>query len=286
MSSFLKNAVMAACFCIPSSSFADGLVAVITPPIPFPSSKTPDFPLNKQLPAPFKPLSIEVIEETADLIDIVARQANISNFGTACEPSMDVNVLNDAMLDVQIFAPCLPYDTVDFEHESMAFTAPLTMTGELSFTLPALSDRARLKATLSDGTTLSADVFVPDTRHFARVALQWDGKDPGTLIARVPKSLSGKVIQLGESNDRNGKILSVFSSKINNLQASGVVRLSLRAPVTLANCSVGHAARVRQIVSGVVLSSYDITMSGPGCGAVGQILELNNVLQDLKLNQN
>lgn len=287
MSSFFKSAAVAVWFFGIFPTWAETLPAAITPPLPKATLPGPWVPADSALTLtrfsvePFRPS-----QEADPIAGIVARQANISNFGTSCGPSLRVHVATDAMLAVQILAPCLPYEAVRLEHEDLTFTAPMSMTGELSFLLPVLNEHATLKAVLADGTVLEASADVPDVRNFARVALQWSGADAGELIAKAPRVLDGTMARLGQSNDADGAVLHVFSRRINDLAVSGVVRLSMRAPVTAANCAKGHAARVRRVVPGEPVSAYDLAIKGLGCGAVGQTLELKNVLQDLKLAGN
>ena len=287
MSRILKNAALAAWFGIASPALADGLPAAITPPFPKAPLLSPDVPSGSDVALTrFTTGLIPVQTQQAPIGDIVARQANISNFGSACGPSMSMNTAIDAMLAVRVYAPCLPYDTVRFEHEGLSFTVPMPMTGELTLLLPALSEHAVVQASLSDGTILSASSDVPDARNFARVALQWNGADPGELVAKAPKVLDGSVIHLGQSVDTRGSVLHVFSSRVDTQTPSGVVRLSMLAPVTAANCDTGHEARVRRGVPGEPASTYDLRLKGPGCDAIGESLELKNVLQDLKLSRN
>lgn len=287
MSRILKSAALAAWFGIASPTLADGLPAAITPPIPKVSLPTPNIPLDSEFTlTQFTSTPISMPEQQAPVADIVARQANISNFGNACGPSLSMKVSVDAMLAINVYAPCLPYDVVMLEHEGLSFTVPMPMTGELNLLLPALSENAVVQANLSDGTFLSASADVPEALNFARVALQWRGASPGELIAKTPKVLDGSIVRLGTSLGTDGSVLHVFSSRLNAPNATGVVRLSMLTPITAENCDTGHEARVRRGVPGEPTSTYDLMLMGPGCDAIGQSLELKNVLQDLKLSRN
>ena len=287
MSRIFITAVFTAWFGIAPPTLADGLPAAITPPLPRAPLPSPEFPHDSDVtPRRFTTAVAPFDEQQRAVTDIVARQANISNFGTACGPSLSMTVAPDAMLAVRVMAPCLPYDAIRFEHEELAFTVPMPMTGELVFLLPALNTDAELTAVLSDGIVLNALAHVPDARDFARVALQWSGASPGELVAKAPQVLDDDVIHLGQSLDAGGAVLQVFSSRISDQPSSGVVRLSMRAPVTVANCGSDQVARVRRVVPGEPTSTYDLILKGSGCEAVGQTLELNNVLQDLKLAGN
>ncbi|SFR35563.1 hypothetical protein [Litoreibacter janthinus] len=287
MSRFLTGAVLAALCSSASLASADGLPAAITPPFPKASLPSPVLPADR---APdlvrFEPPSAQSHDQADPIADIVARQANISNFGTACGPSLSLTVAPDAKIAVRVEAPCLPYDSVRVEHETLSFTAPMSMTGELAFLLPALGEDATVKTTLSDGSVLEATTHVPELRNFARVALQWSGKDSGELVAQAPKALDGEMIRLGQSLDVEGATLHVFSRRINDLSTSGVVRLSMSAQVTVDNCASGTAARVHRVVPEEPVSAYNLLFKGPGCSAIGQRVELKNIIQDLKLTGN
>lgn len=287
MSSILRSAVVAVFCGVASPALTDGLPAAITPPFPkaaLPSPEVPDTDILTLTRFNAAPVSSREVPD--DIAEVVARQANISNFGTACGPSLSVSATSGAMLSVRLSAPCLPYDTVRLEHAGLAFTLPMPMTGELSFLLPALSEIGSLSVTLSDNTTLTASTPVPDAGGFARVALQWNGEDHGELIAKAPRQLDGQMFRIGQSLDESGAVLQVFSRRIDDLAASGVVRLSMRTRVTTANCDTGQTARVRRVVPHEPVSTYDLKLMGRGCKAVGQSLELKNILQDLKLAGN
>lgn len=287
MSRIFKSAALAVWFGVVSPTLADGIPAAITPPLPMAFLSSPEIPQDSDATlARFAAAPAKFTEKTDPIADIVARQAHISSFGTACGPSLSVKAAPNAMLAVQVVAPCLPYDAVRFEHEDLDFTIPMPLTGKLSFLMPVLEENATLSAILSDGTTLNAVAHVPDTRNYARVALQWRGADPGQLVAKTPRLLKGEVTHLGQSVDANGAVLQVFSSLINDQTASGVVRLSMRTNVTAANCGSDQVARVRRVVPGEPVSDYGLAIKGLGCGAIGQSLELKNVLQDLKLAGN
>lgn len=284
MSRFLINAAFAVSFGAASPMLADTLPAAITPPFPKAPQTTPHIPQDVEVElTQFKATSLPEQDAPTPVAEIVARQSNISNFGSACGPSLSLTPAIDAMLSVNLYAPCLPYDTIRLEHEGLSFTVPMPMTGELTLLLPALNESAVVKAHLSDGTSLSAVADVPEASKFARVALQWNGLNPGELVAKAPKVLDGAVIHLGQSLDADGSVLHVFSSRIDQQAPSGVVRLSMRAPVTRANCEAGHETHVHRRVPGEPVSDYDLTLKGPGCDAIGESLELKNVLQDLKL---
>ncbi|MEP3345101.1 MAG: hypothetical protein ABJN34_14285 [Litoreibacter sp.] len=287
MSRYLTNTAFAVWLGVATPALADGLSVVIVPPFPTAPTQSLDTSiLNDAQLAQFTMTAPLPQDLDTSVAEVVGRQSNISNFGTACGPSMTMNAAIDAMLVVNIFAPCLPYDMIRFEHEGLSFTVPMPMTGELTMLLPALSESADVHAHLSDGTTLSASTDVPDAVNFARVALQWSGADPGELVAKAPKVLDGSVVHLGQSMDADGAVLHVFSSRIDEVTSGGVVRFSMRAPVTSENCAVEHETRVRRRVPGEPVSAYDMTLKGPGCEAVGESLELKNVLQDLKLSRN
>lgn len=218
--------------------------------------------------------------------EIVARQANISNFGTACDPSITLETAAGAMLDLEVHAPCLPSSMVTVAHTGLSFTLPLSMTGTARIRLPAMTANAQITASLFDGKMLAASASVPQVRNYARVALQWDGPDPGELVSVAPTVLNGEIFRLGTASNAQGKVLHVFSRRMDDVNVSGVVRLSLRSDVTAQNCAKGHATKVHRSVPGEPVAAYDMQIKGPGCDAIGQSLELKNVLQDLRLTQN
>jgi len=284
MSRFQFAAALAAFSAFIPQAQADSFAAALTPPRPALELPTPDIS-NTPVSVAALPMPQAIPPQSAQssVTEIVARQANISNFGTPCAPSIAMDRSAGAMLNLSVNAPCLPSSMVSIDHGGLSFTAPLSMTGELSLRLPAMQTDAQVKATLSDGETLETQAYVPEVAQYARVALQWQGADPGQLVATAPAILEGDLFHLGTSHGADAKVLHVFSRRIDDVTASGVVRLSLHADVTAQNCVTGQAAKVRRAVPGEPVTAYDVAIKGPGCGAIGQTLELKNVLQDLKL---
>lgn len=211
--------------------------------------------------------------------EIVGRQANISNFGTACGPSLSVEPVEGAMMRVTVVAPCEPSQQITVAHHGLSFTATLSMTGTVTFALPALVAQAQVTVKLPDGGSLAASVPVPDVAAFARVALQWEGPDPGALVSNAPKVLDGEMYRLGQEP----QVLHIFSRRLGELTQGGVVRLSMRSDITLDNCGAEQMARVFRTVPGEPETAYDLTLRAQDCADIGQSLELKNVLQDLKL---
>lgn len=285
MSRRLQAAALAAFTAISSHTQADSISAALTPPLPsapLPSSRLPDTKVS----VPVLPMPLARANDIAPIsvADIVARQANISNFGTACGPSLSVRPVESAMLDIEVIAPCQPSSVVTFSHSGLSFTQPLSMTGEARLRVPAMEANASVMAQLSDDTRLTSSAFVQNVDDYARVALQWDGDDPGELVVRAPKVLDGQLFTLGTSAGARDKVLHVFFRRVDDLTTSGIVRLSLRAGITENNCATGHSARVQRVVPGEPVTGYDLHITAPGCDAVGQSLELKNVMQDLKLS--
>lgn len=287
MSRFLTSAALAVFFVFSGNAHGDTIAAALTPPRINAELPTPDLPETQ---ARFEALGTPQAKRPAmskqPIAEIVARQANISNFGTVCTPDMSVSVVPGAILDLTVSAPCLPSSDVSIEHGGLSFTVALSMTGDARLRVPAMDADAQIIATLSDGMSLFAQVYVPRVAKYARVALQWRGVDPGELIASAPSVLEGDLFRLGTSDTDGSGTLHVFSKLLDDVTASGVIRLSLRSDVTAQNCADGQSAKVRRMIPGEPVTAYDIAIKGPGCGAIGQSLELKNVLQDLKLGAN
>ncbi|PTX57787.1 hypothetical protein C8N43_2459 [Litoreibacter ponti] len=276
----LRAAALAAGLLASSQASAEGIVAAIVPAGPSEHLASPVLPDTVRLPT--LPSVAKVAPEASAVVpvaEIVGRQANISNFGTTCGPSLTVLPSENAMLRVEIQAPCEPSQYVDVTHHGLSFTTALSMTGKAEFMLPALTPQAQVSVRLPDGGSLSAMTEVPEVAAFARVALQWEGADPGELVSNAPKVLDGQMYRLGEEP----QVLHIFSRRLGELTRGGIVRLSMRSDITADNCGADQSARVFRAVPGEPETAYDITLRARDCADVGQSLELKNILQDLKL---
>jgi hypothetical protein len=90
----------------------------------------------------------------------------------ACAAAMlSVTPAPQAMLAVQLSAPCQPGTRIELRHGELAVAVLTDDNGGYSGLLPALVREARLQVTFADGAQLAARVRVGDIDRFERVAL-------------------------------------------------------------------------------------------------------------------
>jgi len=235
-------------------------------------------------------------------------QVNLDGFGLDCEVVAEARSVPAALLQVDLHATCDPDALVRVSHNGLEFTSNTDSAGTLSITLPALETRANvvLEVGRQDPITVSAEVSEAD--WYDRVVLMWDGTNamsvhafelgagPGSaghVSARHPQTPAhaaaaegGFLLRLGEPGQKDARMAEVYSFPSGRMPQAGVVRLSVAAEVTPQTCDRNVPVRILQTKRGGTLRNDAVSVAFPGCGAVGQILVLKNLLQDLKIAQN
>jgi hypothetical protein len=153
-----------------------------------------------------------------------------------------------------------------------------------------------------DGETIDSAIAVPDADDFQHVAIVWDGpqllrlhafefgakRDQfGHVWAKAPKSpdratrgTGGFLTRLGDGNGTSAEIYSFPAGQSRN---TGVVRLVVEADVTPSNC--GHQVEALALQTDP-LGGMDVTevaLKMPQCEAVGRVVRLQNLFQDMRL---
>lgn len=231
-----------------------------------------------------------------------------SPFGLACDFTVSATAANAAQVRLSILAPCHGNEAVDIRHGDMMVTEVTSQFGSIEITLPALADPAEFTVSLADGSQSSAEISVPDVAEFDRVILQWIGEtgldihalefgadygEDGHVWRQSPRSAEvataargGFITTLGAEDQAEGYRAMAYSFPTSSMRKHGVVRLNVEAEVTAYNCGQDMRAQTLQKTGGDWVRVSDLTLSVPGCDAIGDILLLKNLLQDLKIAQN
>ena len=212
------------------------------------------------------------------------------------------------MVTLDFRAPCRVNEAVTVGHQGLSFTAITSEIGHFSIRMPAMATRATFDVILSDGSSILKTVDVPEVSGYDRVALQWTGDsglrihalemgarygERGHVWAKAPQSVAtalqargGFITELGDADYLAAKRIEIYSFPTGHMQKTGLVRLSVEAEVTATTCN--KEIRAQALQSGVDTegSLIDLTLSMPGCDAIGDFLVLNNLLRDLKIAQN
>jgi hypothetical protein len=210
---------------------------------------------------------------------------------TDCTASMDVTAGHAGTLDFVLLAPCAGDTRVVLRHGPLTFAARTSAEGALFFRMPAIESKGEVAAIFPNGT-LAVDADPVALTGIRRVVVQWaagaafelnayengavwDGA--GHVSARKPAG-AGAIRVLGESALDLPLQAQVYTFPATPLP----VRIAVEAPVTEATC--GHP------VAGQLIESRDgsatvtaLTLAMPDCGAVGDVLVLNNLFEGTTL---
>lgn len=223
----------------------------------------------------------------------------------SCQPRLTAEIRPVAMVLLTLAASCAPDRAVTIHHQGMMFSALTDDQGRLQIAVPALVAGAVFIVDLGEGDGAVAVADVPEAATIDRAVLLWQGADglmiharefgagygdPGHVWAEAPRDAEaavarggGFMIRLGDPAVEGALMAEVYTYPTELGQRSGQVALTVEAEVTDANCGRDIAAQVMQVSPGGPPFAADLTMTLPGCDAVGEFLVLNNMLMDLTL---
>ncbi|MEM0948793.1 MAG: hypothetical protein AAGK37_15440 [Pseudomonadota bacterium] len=226
-------------------------------------------------------------------------------FGMDCDSDLEAVPASGGMIRLTLTAACEPGATILVEHDALSFKAALAPTGRSVLHVPALRTDASVRVTMGTNPPIDLNVQVPDASLYERVALVGPGMDtmsvhalefgagPGSAghvsAARTagPTDPGSTVLRLGAPDLDEPILAEVYSFPTGRDGREGTVRISVAARVTEENCS--GTARIRAIHTtggGVAPKITDLSVPMPDCGAVGRILVLKNLVEDLKIARN
>jgi hypothetical protein len=233
------------------------------------------------------------------------RHHQISAFGLPCDVTFLADPGASAMVDLTLTAPCYAGSPVTIQHGDLKFTAVTDTVGTLSISVPALSVSATFEARFDNGATAETMATVPGADTFERVALQWQGvpamhihafedgstyDEPGHVTAKTPRSPDfaqsrdgGFLTQLGNGAVPGGWLAEVYSYPAANARASGIVRLNIEAEISAQTCGRDVFAETLQNNPVGGFQTAQLSLSMPGCDAIGDFLVLKHILRDMKL---
>ena len=211
-----------------------------------------------------------------------------------------------ASIDLDVSAPCYGGERVTVHHKGMMFTDVTDANGGLSLTVPVLSEKAVFIIAFANGKGAVTQAHVPSLADYDRIVLQWSGNNgfqiharefgaaygeeghiwSGSAIDANGASGHGIVVRLGFEDTIEPQMAEVYTFPSGTTSRKGAVALSIEAEVTKANCDRDIAAQSLELRSGSELRTRDLTLSVPNCGAVGDFLVLNNLVEDLKIASN
>lgn len=211
-----------------------------------------------------------------------------------CAVKLDLLPQPGAMVGITLLAPCNPDERVVLRHAGLAVTGKTSASGAMFAALPALTAVATVEAAFGEGAKVEATLPVEGFDGIQRFAVQWQDADafqlhafengagynqPGHISAAYTGKLgeSGVLTLLGDATTDLPLLAEVYT-----FGPDAKAELVLEAAVTEGTCS-------REILGETILARNgsveitDLTMAMPDCDAVGDILVLKNLLQDMTL---
>ncbi len=227
--------------------------------------------------------------------------ARMSPFGFDCTPALTLKARDAAMIEARLFAPCDPRERVALRHGALEIDLTTDAFGRAATMLPALSEVATVTALLPR-QAVEAGLYISDAEAFSRVVIVWEGARVfrmnayefgategqaghiragfGKTASRAMRGTGGFLVTIGDGSGRSAEVYS-FPTGYSPLH--GVVKLVVEADVTDETC--GQQAKATALQSRPLggMTATDVRVTLPGCDRVGDVMELKNLLQDMRL---
>ena len=226
------------------------------------------------------PVQIAAVETDAPVTGAILEDPVAAE---ACTVEMSGVAGEMAMVDLGLTAPCQPNAAVTIHHQGMMFTVVTDDEGNAEFSSPSLAevanyDRAVLQWSGDTGLQLHALEFGADYGQDGHIWAASLGNKDG-----VETGANGFMSRMGTAEVDAGFMVEVYSFPSGKGVLNGDVALSVEAEITANNCGRDIAAQSIQIIPGAETQALDLTMTLPGCDAVGDFIVLKNMFQDLTL---
>lgn len=239
-------------------------------------------------------------EEAAPIIDEhVAAQL------PSCEPFLRADAIPGAMISVEMHAACRPNALVSFIHNELRFQLSTDEVGHVAVDIPALDADGIVTVAFDDNETITTSAEVTDIIMYDRAVLQWRGESIVELHAlefgatygeeghiwsaatgnsfAAAIGAGGSLVRLGSPDLPNAVVAEVYTYPTGMTSREGGVALSVEAEVTTRNCGREVAARTIQVRPTSKPQVEGLSMTMPGCDAIGEYLVLKNMFEDLTL---
>lgn len=227
--------------------------------------------------------------------------AGLSPFGLECTPELQLTLGDAAMIHAVLSAPCNRSERVTFRHGDLEVDVTTSAYGRAEIELPALEPLSTVFADLGDQSA-KATVSVRSAREYSRVVLVWEGTQiyrmhayelgakrgqaghiwsgSAKTPARAMRGTGGFLLEIG---DGTGRSAEVYTFPTGQTPLRGVIELVVEADVTEDTCGKLASATALQTSPLGGMTSTDVQVTLPGCDRAGEVLELKNLLQDMRL---
>ncbi len=214
-----------------------------------------------------------------------------------CAAKLRVVDAPEAMLGLEVAAPCRGGERVVLLHAGLAVTGKLDAGGHLSTVLPALETAGAVSVVFADGARVRGAAAVPELAGMRRLALEWrpggdfalHGLEDGAEIGKpgdvseahpgVPSGKRGWLVRLGVADVASPLLAEVYTFPADS---SVVARVAIVARVTPRTC--GRAMLGQTIAStGGKAEATDLTLAMPGCNIAAGALVLRDLFTDMQV---
>lgn len=246
------------------------------------------------------PASFDLTPEAPAL----SANSQLSDLGLPCEVTVTAHAMPVAIVALDIMAPCRANAVVEIEHASMVLEAETDALGLLTLDIPGFTTPAAITVRFGDGIEETVSADLPDLADYDRIGLAWQGDiglelhameagaefgGDGHIWLNAPASV--EIAMAGEGGFLTEITTATSSAQIYTfpramLRNGADVSLSIDAPITAANCASNVLAHTLRTEAAGQVDAIELSFTVPGCDAVGDVLVLQNILDDMRLAAN
>ena len=231
-------------------------------------------------------------------------EPELSALGLPCDITVTATAMPAAMVALDVMAPCRTDAAVTINHSGLSIVSSTDALGLLTLDIPAFETPAFFSVAFSDGVEETILVGLPDLIDFDRIGLSWQGNmglelhamefgaafgEQGHVWQEAPAGPDAAIDGSGgflTTVETGSSFAQIYTLPRATLREGDSVRLSIDAPVTQANCTRDVVARTLRVEGGDPVDVTELTFTVPECDAVGDVLVLQNLLDDLRLASN
>ena len=257
---------------------------------------------SSTLTAPEPPLVVNTSEPQTDAVvgadatlpKIAPSDEPVIEQADACTTQLDLIAQPGAMIGLTLLSPCHADQRVVLRHAGLAVTGRTSASGTLFATLPALTAVSVVEAMFPSGEVATAQIGMPDIVQMQRFVVQWQDADAFQLHGfenGAGYDQAGHISASYPGRPGDGAFITLLGDSTTDLPllaeaytfgTDANAQIVLEAAVTETTCG-------REILGETIMAAQgsveitDLSLAMPDCSAVGDILVLKNLVQDMKL---
>ena len=231
------------------------------------------------------------------------RETQATTSAGPCMVTVDAMSLAGALVAIDVTSPCDGGSRVDIIQGDLHVAIALDAEGFGTVELPALSPMPAVAVLVTDRDPVTVQTEVTDYSMYNRAVLHWQGAagmelhafegaagygDEGHVSADQPRTIAhalsgngGFMSQIGDAGMDDARAALVYTAP------RGVAaELSIEAAVTDANCGQTIYGGTIQTGPGIPAATQEVTMTMPGCDAVGDYVMLGDLIPAIAVASN